>query len=267
MHDSSTIEMCALASGSNGNCYYIGNHNDAVLIDAGISTRQLMLRFRQTGLDPSKVKAVFISHEHSDHARGMQVLSKKLGISVYMTTTTYYALPRPFRPDFIKFFKPGETIHIGTLAVHSFLKNHDAAEPCSFRIEHNGKSVGVLTDIGEPCSNVTGHVSQCNALFLESNYDEKMLMNGNYPWYLKTRVSSAKGHLSNMQALQLVQEHAGPGLECIFLSHLSQENNTPEIAIAAFEPVKDKFRIKLTHRHQPAEVYTLGPSIQRTLFS
>jgi len=260
------IEMCALASGSNGNCYYIGNQHDAILVDAGISTRQLMLRFRQVGLDPVKVKALFISHEHSDHARGMQVLSKKLGISVYMTSATYYALPRPFRPDYIKFFQPGETVQIGSMSIHTFLKNHDAANPCSFRIEHDGKSVGVLTDIGEPCSNVTDHVSKCHALFLESNYDEKMLMEGSYPWHLKTRVASAKGHLSNLQALQLVQEHAGPSLECIFLSHLSKENNTPEIAMAAFNPVKDKIKIRLTHRHQPAEVYSLGTPIQRTLF-
>lgn len=251
------LEICALASGSNGNCYYVGNQHDAILVDAGISARQLMLRFKETGLDPEKVKAIFISHEHADHARGMQVLSKRLGVNVYMTSRTYYALPKPFRPDLVRFFHPGIAVETGSFMVYPILKKHDAAEPCSFRIEHNSKSVGVFTDIGDPCTGVKSAVGQCHALFLESNYDEKMLWEGSYPWHLKRRVSSPVGHLSNIQALELVTNHAHPDLECIFLSHLSGENNTPDTAISVFGAIRDRVKVKLTDRQAAGEVYRL----------
>lgn len=251
------IEICALASGSNGNCYYVGNQQDAILVDAGISTRQLMLRFKETGLNPEKVKAIFISHEHADHSRGMQVLSKRLGVNVYITSRTYYALPKPFRPELVKFFQPGVAVEAGSFIIYPVLKKHDAAEPCSFRIGHNGKSVGVFTDIGDPCTEVKSAVGQCQALFLETNYDEKMLWEGSYPWHLKRRVSSAVGHLSNVQALELLTNHAHPDLECVFLSHLSGENNTPATALSVFKSLTEKVTIRLTDRQAAAEVYRM----------
>jgi phosphoribosyl 1,2-cyclic phosphodiesterase len=252
------IEICALASGSNGNCYYIGNQHGAVLIDVGISTRQLMQRFSSAGLTPAKVKAIFVSHEHSDHSRGVQVLSKRLAIPVYMTSRTYYAMPRPHRPDYVQFFNPGEMVNTGSFVVHTLLKNHDAAEPCSFRIEYNGKSVGVFTDIGEPCSNVREAVHNCHALFMESNYDEEMLLKGSYPWFLKNRVASAQGHLSNIQALELIEHYGNPELECIFLSHISKENNTPDLALSVFQKLRDQMVIKPTSRFAATEVYMLN---------
>ena len=252
------IEICALASGSNGNCYYVGNQHDAILVDAGISNKQLMLRFKETGLDPEKVKAIFISHEHADHARGMQVFSKRLGINVYMTSRTYYALPKIFRPDLVKFFQPGIAVETGSFMVYPILKKHDAAEPCSFRIEHNGKSVGVFTDIGDPCAEVKSAVRQCHALFLETNYDEQMLWKGSYPWHLKQRVSSTVGHLSNVQALELVTNYAHPDLECIFLSHLSAENNTSDKAISVFESIAERVKVKLTDRQAAGEIFRIN---------
>lgn len=251
------LEICALASGSNGNCYYIGNQSEAVLVDMGISTKQLVLRFVGSGLDISKVKAIFLSHEHSDHSRGIRVLSKKLGISVYMTSRTFYALPKSFRPEYVKFFQPGEIIEIGSFRIHSILKNHDAVEPCSFHIEYKNRHVGVFTDIGQPCSNVASAIQKCHALFLETNYDEKMLWEGSYPWYLKKRVASDEGHMSNAQAFEAVAKNAHPALECIFLSHISKENNRPELALAAFEPINKKITIRLTDRYAAAEVYKL----------
>ena len=252
------IEICALASGSNGNCYYIGNRHDAVLVDAGISTKQLMQRFTDTGLNPGKVKAIFISHEHADHTRGMQVLSRRLGVNVYMTSRTYYALPRVLRPEYVRFFTPGEVVETCSFSVHTFLKNHDAAEPCSFRIEHSGKSVGVFTDLGEPCQNVKTAVQKCQALFMESNYDEDMLSNGPYPVYLKKRVASALGHLSNKQAVELIHQYSHPSLECVFLSHISKENNTPVLAKAEFGKLRSEINVKLTSRTEAGEVYRMA---------
>jgi phosphoribosyl 1,2-cyclic phosphodiesterase len=251
------IEICALASGSNGNSYYIGNQDEAILVDAGISARQLLHRMQSRGLDHRKIRAVFLSHEHSDHSRGVQVLSKRLGINIWISKHTYYALPETFRPQWVRFFEPGETIQVGAFNIYTFLKNHDGVEPSSFRIEYDETSIGVFTDIGEPCDKVIDALKKCHAVFIESNYDEKMLWEGSYPWPLKKRVASAVGHLSNRQALELLQQHAPPILKCIFLSHLSQQNNTPPLALSTFEPLWNSFDVKLTSRFEASEVYKM----------
>lgn len=248
------VEICAIASGSNGNCYYIGNDEDAVLVDVGISRRQVLERMAIKGLKPQKIKAIFISHEHSDHYRGVRVLSQKLGVPVYMTLKTLESSWHPDRPDKIISFSPGDVVCVGSFAIHTFLKNHDAAEPCSFRIEHNGINVGVFTDIGEACENVTEQVGMCQALFMESNYDERMLWDGPYPYHLKRRVSGDHGHLSNIQAFELVEKYHHPDLKVVFLSHLSQENNRPDIAAEAFKSLENRFDVKLTNRFAAAEL-------------
>jgi phosphoribosyl 1,2-cyclic phosphodiesterase len=251
------LEICAIASGSNGNCYYIGNEKDAVLIDAGISCKQIVQRMKERKLQPSKIKAVFITHEHSDHLSGARVFGKKMHVPVYITPRTYYSAYKNQRPDLPKFFNPGEKIEVGEFTVHSFLKNHDASEPCSFRVQYREKNIGVFTDIGEPCENVTQHLGMCDGLFLETNYDEKMLWEGSYPWFLKQRVASGVGHLSNKQAFDLLQNHAGENLKCVFLSHISKENNTPEVALQSMNQLKSRFDVRLTSRYEAGLVYTL----------
>ena len=249
------IEVCALASGSNGNCYYVGNENEAVLVDVGISARQITLRIEQVGIPLHKIKAIFVSHEHADHIRGVRVFSKRFNLPVYITRKTYVGTTKKYLPQYSRFFEPGETINIGDLKVHSFAKWHDAAEPCSFRIENGSKSVGVMTDIGQPCQNVIQHIKQSNILFLESNYDEDSLWKGAYPWPLKKRIASDHGHLSNKQALDLITEHAEEPLHTIFLSHLSGENNNIELAMNNFSELFERFEVKPTFRHEPTEVF------------
>lgn len=251
------IEICALASGSNGNCYYIGNEHDAVLVDAGISTKKILLRMEEAGLQASKVRGIFISHEHSDHVHGVRVLSKRLGVPAWFTQGTFDSLKFGEQPELIKIFAPDKSIIVGSITIHPFLKNHDAAEPCSFRIEHDGWQVGVFTDIGEACQRVIHHLRKCHALFIETNYDEKMLWDGSYPYHLKSRVASAVGHLSNVQAFELIRDHAGPELVHIFLSHLSGENNRPEIAEESFKTLSDRFSVHLTSRHTVSSLYRL----------
>ena len=251
------LEICALASGSNGNCYYIGNGSDAVLIDAGISRRQVLERMKERGLDPGRIRAILISHEHADHFRGVRVLSAKLDVPVYMTRKSLEKSWGPNRPARIQFFEPGEILEVGAFKIHSFLKLHDAAEPCSFRVEHAGKNVGVFTDIGEPCDNVRRELPLCDALFLEANYDEDMLWSGPYPLHLKVRVAGDRGHLSNLQAFELLQAHHHANLQVVYLSHLSEENNRPEVAAAAFAPLQERFSVRLTNRYAAAEVFRL----------
>ncbi|HZL10525.1 MAG TPA: MBL fold metallo-hydrolase [Prolixibacteraceae bacterium] len=251
------IELCALASGSNGNCYYIGNEKDAVLVDAGVSAKQILIRMQDAGLDASKIRGVFVSHEHIDHVRGVRVLCKRLGIQTWFSQGTLDALKETERPELCRIFIPGKSVQIGSLTIHSFLKNHDAAEPCSFRIEHDGWHIGVFTDIGEACSQVKHHLRKCHALFLETNYDEKMLWEGFYPSMLKQRVASSHGHLSNDQAFELIRDHAGPELVHVFLSHLSGENNRPELAVSRFQSLTDRFNIRLTSRHTFSELCRL----------
>ncbi|WP_372775826.1 MBL fold metallo-hydrolase [Mangrovibacterium sp.] len=253
----SKLEICALASGSNGNCYYVGNDQEALLVDAGLSARQLQLRLADKGIDEAKIKGILITHEHCDHARGARVFSKRLQIPVYITKKTFLALGKANQPANVVWFDPDKSFQLGEFDVHPFSKSHDAVEACSFRISYNGKHVGVMTDIGQACERVKAHFSECHAVFLESNYDESMLQNGSYPIFLKDRVSSALGHLSNTQAYELADQFAGVNLSTILLSHISADNNKPEIAEAVFHPLRKRFRVELTSRHASTEIFQL----------
>lgn len=228
------MNIASIASGSNGNCYYLESSNDAVIIDAGISTKQLVERMTRLGLSMSRLRGVFISHEHSDHIRGLDVLTRKHAIPVFMTQKTYSLYGKIIKDSLLNFFSPGEPVSLGKLSVSPFLKSHDAVEPCSFSVSSESKTVAVLTDIGLHCSNVIAHLKNADAVFLESNYDDRMLRTGFYPPYLKRRISSDVGHLSNTQAAMLILSHASSRLKHVFLSHLSANNNTPELALGTF---------------------------------
>ena len=251
------VEICAVASGSNGNCYYIGNHENAILVDAGVNCKQILSKMKISGLSPSKLRGIFITHEHNDHVCGVRVLAKKLDIPVFMTKGTYQGLYLTNRPDAVRLIESDQSIDLCSFIIHPVLKNHDGKEPTSFRVEHQGINIGIFTDIGSPCDNITAHLNVCDALFLECNYDEKMLWGGSYPPHLKERVASDVGHLSNLQAAELLEEHAAEHLKVVLLSHLSGENNTPEIAYQAVKHLEDRFQIIVTSRKQPSEVITV----------
>ncbi|MGF7140642.1 MBL fold metallo-hydrolase [Roseimarinus sediminis] len=252
------VEVCAIASGSNGNCYYIGTEEEAVLVDAGISCKQILLRMEERGLDASKLKAVLVTHEHADHIRGVRVLSKKLGIPVFYTYGTWNHAHKSSKTPQARYLHIGEPLEWGVFTIHPFAKRHDAGEPCSFRIEAEGHQIGVMTDIGSLCENVISHFQLCHVVFLESNYDEHLLINGAYPWYLKQRILSEVGHLSNAQAFELISTYGNGQLKSVFLSHLSGENNTPELAYNAFASLHEKYRFITTSRSEASEVLVLG---------
>lgn len=253
-----SLYITSLNSGSNGNCYYVGNNNEAVLVDVGISCRETEKRMKRLGLSLEKIKAVFISHEHSDHIRGVTVLSKKLNVPVYITTTTLKSSGLNLNDDLVRTFDSNEVVIIGELSVKAFKKFHDASDPYSFVVSGNGINIGVFTDIGSVCNNLIHSFKNCHAAFLEANYDEEMLENGNYPYYLKNRISGDKGHLSNKQALDVFIKHKPKHMSHLFLSHLSKDNNCPLLVKELFLKHAQSTEIIVASRYNETEVYTIS---------
>ncbi|WP_037575312.1 MBL fold metallo-hydrolase [Sporocytophaga myxococcoides] len=250
--------VTSLNSGSNGNCYYIGNEKEAILVDAGISCREIEQRMKRLELSMKKVKALFISHEHTDHIKGLRVLSKKHQIPVYFTSGTLSnANLDDSNPHYV-LLTPEKPVIVGQLEITAFPKFHDARDPQSFVIRYKDLCVGVFTDIGMVCENVIRYFKCCNAVFLEANYDEKMLIDGNYPYFLKKRISSNVGHLSNTQAMELFQAHRSENMSHLFLSHLSKENNSPELVKELFEKHAEGVEIVIASRTQEIPVYEIG---------
>ncbi len=254
------LYLASLNSGSNGNCYYISDGHDAVLIDAGISCRETERRMMRLGLPLRNVRAIFITHEHTDHTRGAEVLSGKHGIPVYVTESTYRHSRMNLDPDVVRSFTAGKPVEIGGLRVNPFPKMHDASEPHSFTVTANGLTAGVFTDIGSACRHVEHHLGQCHAAFLEANYDEEMLETGHYPIHLKRRIRGNEGHLSNDQSLALFNTHRSPGLELLVLSHLSAENNRPQLVHDLFSKHAGGTRIVVASRYEESEVFCVDPA-------
>lgn len=248
------VQLCALASGSNGNCYYVGNEQEAVLIDMGLSHRQLIQRMRDKKLSIKKVKGLFITHEHTDHIKGMRVVTDKNGIEAYATKPTYEKARKDFRSVKINYITAGQNISIGTIRVHAFGKLHDAIDPVGFRIEIEGKQVAVLTDLGIADDTIKQQLMLCDAAFLETNYEHELLMSGKYPVHLKRRVSSDYGHLSNQQAFELIQSLAGSPLKTLFLSHISADNNRVDLAMNTFKPLENSHQLIATSRYAASQV-------------
>jgi phosphoribosyl 1,2-cyclic phosphodiesterase len=252
-----SLQIASLNSGSNANCYYIGNKNEAILIDAGLSCRETDKRMKRLGLDITLVKAVFISHEHADHIAGLPVLSKKYRLPVYITQNTMRNCNFVIEEGLTFSFLRNKPVTIGELSIMPFTKSHDANDPHSFIVSNNRVHVGVITDIGYACRHVIKHFKLCDAVFLESNYCEQMLENGSYPLHLKKRISSKKGHLSNDQALELFLKHKPGSLQLLILSHLSQNNNHPEIVNKLFMQHAGGVKIVIASRHKETELFTI----------
>ena len=250
-----SLYIASLNSGSNGNCYYIGNRHEAVLVDAGISCRETEKRMLRLGLSMGKVKAIFISHEHSDHINGIPVIAKKYQLPVYITPPTLLGGKLLIDEHLVFPFRAFETISIGALQVTAFPKMHDASNPHSFVIACSGISVGIFTDIGIACENVIKHFSQCHAAFLEANYDDDLLENGRYPYHLKRRIRGGNGHLSNKQAAELFVSHRAPYLSHLLLSHLSKNNNDPDLVQQLFDAICENTKVIVASRYCESEVY------------
>jgi phosphoribosyl 1,2-cyclic phosphodiesterase len=228
------FQTAVLASGSKGNSIVVKGEQTKILIDAGLSWKQICLSMQRLALSAEKIKAVFISHEHSDHIRGIGVISRKLNMPVFLTEMTYSCCQKAFhntKSDLI-FFKTGDHIDIGDLIVHPFPSSHDAIDACNFVITQKGsaeRKLAVATDLGFGSKMLLHKIKESTTIILESNHDIGMLMEGGYPWPLKQRVRSINGHLSNDQAIGVLSQIFHQGLENIILAHLSEQNNHPEI--------------------------------------
>ena len=250
--------VTALNSGSNGNCYYIGNKEEAVLVDVGISCREVERRMNRLKLPLDKVKALFISHEHSDHCRGIKILSKKHNLPIYITEGTLQRTDLNSENPLINLITSNQPVMIGNLSVTAFPKFHDANDPQSFVIKYHDLCVGVFTDIGISCEQVIKHFKCCHAIFLESNYDDHMLQTGNYPYHLKRRITNGRGHLSNKQALELFLEHKPDFMSHVFLSHISKENNDLSLVYNLFQSHAEDVKVVLTSRTTEIDVFRIS---------
>ncbi len=237
------MKISALASGSNGNCFYINNGDSSIIVDSGISCKQVEKRLNYLGEDPNKIKGIFVTHEHHDHVKGVDVLSRKYNIPIFATRGTINNSLVCSNEELINEIKNDEIIKLAGLEIEAFSKPHDAADPVSFAIR-NGKMISILTDIGHASKNVIGAVENSDFLVIETNHDLKMLQEGPYPYFLKRRIEGEVGHFSNFNSAACVLEHSRPKLKNVMLAHLSEINNTPQLAFQTFNSLM-KERIDL----------------------
>ena len=227
-----SLSVCVLASGSKGNATYVSDGDTSILVDAGLSGIEIQRRMAAAQLDINTLSAIVVSHEHSDHIRGVGVMARRYDLAVYATRgTAKGAASQMGRIDRLHHFETGQPFAVGDLAIHPFSTSHDARDPAGFTIAQNGQKVGIATDLGIATGMVKQHLKECGLLVLEANHDPTMLTEGPYPWPLKQRIKSRTGHLSNPDSRALLGELKHDGLCHVVLAHLSEVNNTPEKAL------------------------------------
>ena len=258
------MRFSVLASGSGGNACYVETARSRILIDAGLSCRELLRRLELIGADPAGLDALILTHEHLDHIRGAGPIARRLNLPVYGNRSTLKRgmkiigdLARP-----VTIFT-GQPITINGLLIETFTKCHDAGDPMGIVVSSNGVRLGLITDLGRSTGVVEDRLRGCRGLIIESNHDEKMLEEGPYPLDLKRRIKGPEGHLSNSQAAELLESLAHEALEVVVLAHLSAENNLPHMALAAARESlvrcgRSATRIVMSSQDSPAPLIELG---------
>ena len=265
------MRLCSIASGSSGNCIYVGSEEAHVLVDVGISGKSIEKGLNSLDLTGKDVDGILITHEHSDHIKGLGVISRKYGIPIYTTGGTADAMLRmkslgKMPEGLIHEIREDEPFGIKDLTVNPFTIPHDAAQPVGYRLNCKEQSVGIATDMGTYDDYTVRNLQKLDALLLEANHDVRMLQVGSYPYYLKRRILGNQGHLSNENAGQLLCRLLHDRLKAVFLGHLSKENNYEQLAYETVcqevtmgdNPYQSKdFRIQVASREQVSELITI----------
>ena len=262
------FNFCSLYSGSSGNCLLVETSNTKILIDAGESCKKISNALSSLEIEPCDIKAILVTHEHSDHVKGLGTFSKKYNIPVYANSKTWDAMQEQsakINTQNIKKFTIEENFEVGDLKIHPFKIPHDAANPCGFNIFYDNKKLSIATDIGHMTSTIAHKLEDSSFILLESNYDPEILKCSSYPYLLKQRIAGPNGHLPNSEAGKTISFLMNSGLTEVMLGHLSRENNFPELAYRTVveELIQNKMdsskiRISVANRLNPSPVVKVG---------
>ncbi len=262
------LNFCSLSSGSSGNCYYLGNEFHGILIDAGISATLIRKFLKNMDISMQTIMGVLITHNHSDHIRGLEVLTRRNHLPAFTTPKIWESILSPYvkiSRDCIREIHLQEKFHLAGFDIEAFPVYHDAPETVGFHICAGDKKITIATDLGHICEIAALYIREANLLIIESNYDEEMLVNGRYPYYLKKRIQSDNGHLGNLQTSSFLAGILSDNLSHICLAHLSKNNNTPEKALQTLmDTLSSKGiiqnglpKISILKRNLPTEMITL----------
>ena len=263
-----SLNFCSLSSGSSGNCYYLGNEFHGILIDSGISAGGIRKFLRNLNIPMDTIMGVLITHNHIDHIRGLELLTRKNKIPAFTTRKIWNSIltsKKNISPDCIREIVLVQKFHLAGFTIEAFPVCHDAPETVGFHICYNEKKITIATDLGHICQTAAPFIKAANLLVIESNYDEQMLANGKYPHYLKARIQSDYGHLGNHQTSSFLADIISENLNYICLAHLSKNNNNPEIVLQTlYQTISTRGiilngqpRVSILNRNIPSEMIRL----------
>ena len=265
------MQLYSIASGSSGNCIYLGEEDGGILIDAGISRKRIVTGLERKGLSLDDIKAIFITHEHSDHISGLGPVLRKNPIPVYATADTVSAIwektnMNNISPELFHSIRPEEEIEAGEMLVRPFSISHDAVDPVCYTVVKQGKRAAVATDMGCFDDTIIRVLGQCDSVLIEANHDINMLQVGPYPYSLKMRILGNKGHLSDTSCADLIKEILHKDLKHLVLGHLSRENNFPQLAYRTVLDELEKTetwgtldtRLMVASRDEPTELLKIN---------
>lgn len=264
---SMNLNFCSLSSGSSGNCYYLGSRSHGILIDAGISAGTIRKFLKEQDISLKTIMGVLVTHNHIDHIKGLEVLTRKSHLPAFTTTKVWKSIlttKSKIARDCIREIHLQDKFHLAGFDIEAFPVSHDAPETIGFHICAGDKKITIVTDLGHICKTATHYIKAANLLVLESNYDEEMLEKGKYPHFLKARIRSDHGHLGNHQTAIFLAENFRENISHICLAHLSKNNNTPEKALQTIHKafsergifLNGNQRISVLNRNTPTNIIT-----------
>ncbi len=265
------LRFISFGSGSSGNCYYLYTDNDGLLVDVGVGIRTLKKEFRDYGLSLSRVHHLLITHDHADHIKSVGSLSHDQQLPVYATQAVHkgidrnYCVQRKIADELRRYVEAGQTVQIGDFSVTPFSVPHDASDNVGYQIEAEGVTFCIMTDVGCVTDEMVPFITRAHYLVIEANHDTEMLAQGPYPQHLKTRIKSSTGHLSNVACGEAIAKNMSEQLHHVWLCHLSEENNHPELARKTVEQVLRSYGIvagkdiglEVLKRTLPSGIYEL----------